>query len=588
MVKKSDVHDSQRAYVNRVHAEGFDYGLTVADAFVRSIRDLGYKSAGTALDELIDNSIEAGATQVHVAFEHATSDKKPSALAVIDDGYGMIPSMIRASAIWGGTHREGSRDMFGRYGYGLPSASVSQGKKFTIFSRPSRDDAFYAVELDLDVLSDGGYLIDGRVVVPEAAERALPMWVSKYLQDAEGFDGGEATQTVVVWDKLDKLTWKTTSVLEQKLLEHLGLVYRNFLTRTQLRVNGKLVQPIDPLFVTPGYRFYDLDEERAEALEPLVVGIKDSDGVPRNVAVRFAYMPPTFGAIDKMKDARGRNANPRFEIRKENAGFVVCRNGRQIDVVGRNPFYTFGNNDRYIGLEIDFPAELDEEFGVTTAKQQITISQRIWDIFKEQGVFRVIDDLRRRSSEERNDRRNRLGTGEDGPRVSETVMAASEGLVRRRPPTENSEKRAAENLDKVAKKVADDTGLDKSKVKEEMELEASERPYKVEVESIPGGPFFRGEQRGGQFVLLLNSAHPFYSSIYSVPGTVEGAKVRTGIELLLFVIAQSELDAPSNVGAIYVQERVEWSKRLAVLLGLAEEYEAPEDAGETTESEAVA
>src|SRR5215468_4646608 len=80
----------QRDYVKELQAKKFEYGLVLANAFVKGMRDIGYKSTAFALNELNDNAIQAGARNIHVAFGFAdsTSDKKPSAIAVIDDGHG--------------------------------------------------------------------------------------------------------------------------------------------------------------------------------------------------------------------------------------------------------------------------------------------------------------------------------------------------------------------------------------------------------------------------------------------------------------------------------------------------------------------
>ena len=55
---------------------------------------------------------------------------------MIDDGAGMIPEMIRVGMLWGGTDRENSRTGIGRFGYGLPSSCVSQGRRFEVYSMP--------------------------------------------------------------------------------------------------------------------------------------------------------------------------------------------------------------------------------------------------------------------------------------------------------------------------------------------------------------------------------------------------------------------------------------------------------------------
>jgi hypothetical protein len=110
-------------------------------------------------------------------------------------------------------------------------------------------------------------------------------------------------------------------------------------------VNGTFVDPIDPLFLTPGYRWFDLDADRAKALDPMHVDIKDADSgeVLGRITVRMSYMPITFAAVDKSKKAAGKNQNPRFSILKNYNGFIVSRMGRVIDLVTRNDWTTFVN-----------------------------------------------------------------------------------------------------------------------------------------------------------------------------------------------------------------------------------------------------
>src|SRR5438067_12418969 len=92
MIKKLDakkVHERQQKYVDSITQLGFDFGLVVAQTFIESMRSLGYKSTGTAINELIDNAGEAGAENVHVCFGYEGTSRKPAKLAVIDDGIGM-------------------------------------------------------------------------------------------------------------------------------------------------------------------------------------------------------------------------------------------------------------------------------------------------------------------------------------------------------------------------------------------------------------------------------------------------------------------------------------------------------------------
>src|SRR5262249_46317537 len=155
---------------------------------------------------------------IHVAFEMNKSGAKITTLAVIDDGHGMDPDMIRFSVMWGGTHRENDRNGMGRYGYGLPSASVSQGKCFPAYSCPRGGKEFYAVTVDVDAISEGKYTDDtGEIVIPEAKPAKLP----KFVQDhnTAQFPSGKLEHgTVVVIENLDKVSHSSVNGLRNHLL----------------------------------------------------------------------------------------------------------------------------------------------------------------------------------------------------------------------------------------------------------------------------------------------------------------------------------------------------------------------------------
>jgi hypothetical protein len=83
------------------------------------------------------------------------------------------------------------------------------------------------------------------------------------------------------------------------------------------------------------------------------------------------------------------------------------------------------------------------------------------------------------------------------------------------------------------------------------------RPYVTEIETKPGGDFFRVTQEGPSRVLYLNHSHPFYETIYDPPGST--LSYRSAIEVFLWVLGTSALDATESDRAIYVQEQRMWS-----------------------------
>ena len=575
----------QRKYAKSKETEGFDFGLTVADAFVRGIRDIGYRDTGRALDELIDNGIQAEASKILVTFGFdKSSDSKPSSIAVVDNGHGMDPEMLRLAVIWGGTHRENDRTGFGRYGYGLPSACVSQGQAFTVFSLVEGGE-MTAIKLDLEEISDGRYTDDnGRIVVPPAQPAKLPKWLAKKIREQLGIDDLQHG-TVVLIEKLDRLSWKTRIALERHLLQGIGVTYRNFVRHTGIWVGDKRVEPVDPLFTTPGYRFYDLDEDRAEALEDQSFEVKDPDTRRSlgTVKVRYSSIPPSFARVDKNVE-RGKN-NARFEILADHNGIVVMREGRQIDVVSQRPWLSVNNDDRYWGCEIDLPATLDEEMSITTSKQRVILSERIWNLLKEKGVLANIATLRRRYDDEKAKAKAKREKRASAQTAGQAMAAAEKFRTDKAPETPERRKKSEQAVEREVDRRAEDSGVNRETVKVQVEEEVRETPYKIAEESLKGAPFFRVEQIGPQKVLYLNTAHRFYRDVYA--GQESTPRLRAAIQIVLFTFGVGEVDAEGDRLLFLQTERGAWSTRLENALAQFEKLDAADEVRETDEDQAT-
>jgi hypothetical protein len=568
---------AQRDFLEQLE---FDYDVVVGDAFVRGIRDLGYRNSARAVDELIDNAIQAGADKIAVCFGFGEeSDAKPADIAVVDNGHGMDPPMLRLSVAWGGTHRENDRSGFGRYGWGLPSASVSMGMVFSIYSIVGGGQ-LHRVTMNLHAIARGEHSEGNKIRIPVPEPDQLPTWLTQAIAASLGsLDRG----TAVVVSDLDKITWKTVNGLERNLLQHIGLMYRNFLRDITIFVNGKRVEPIDPLFITPGFRFYDLDEDRAEALEPLEFEVKDpATRKPQGrVKVRFSSMPATFARVDKMASPRARNNNnARLEIMSQNNGIIVLREGRQIDVVAQRPWLTVNNDDRYWGVEIDMPATLDEEMSITTSKQQIVLSERMWELLRQHGVLATIRELRSRYDDDTAQLKLKLARAaedEEARRASEQAMKDAEKFTTRKPvQTRRKQERSQEALEQEVRRRAEESGVPAEQIQEKILSDAAENPFRVRQEKLPGAPFYRAQSLGGQRILWINTAHRFFNDVYASPDSTN--RSRAALEVLLFAIAATELDANDERQMFYEMERGEWSGRLSAALRALEEIDSARDA----------
>ena len=104
---------------------------------VKAMRDSGYKNTAYALAELIDNSVQAKATNLEVICIEAygqvneRSRRRIQAIGILDNGNGMLPEILRLALQFGnGTHLT-DREGIGRFGMGLPNSSISQCRRMS-------------------------------------------------------------------------------------------------------------------------------------------------------------------------------------------------------------------------------------------------------------------------------------------------------------------------------------------------------------------------------------------------------------------------------------------------------------------------
>jgi hypothetical protein len=576
-----DEFTKQKEYVAKKRVEGNrKLGLVFADAFLRGIRDLGYKSPGTATDEVVDNSIQANASTIEIAFGFHDPKRRghPDMIAIVDNGHGMIPDMIRFAVMWGGTHRENDRNGFGRYGYGLPSAVVSLADRYTVYSKPA-DGEWHAVTIDLQELAKKA--ANGEEVeVPESRREDPPAWLDD--ETAEIKPSRLKHGTAVILEHLDRMPggWLQTATLQKKLLGHLGVVYRHLLPTPRMIVDKVDVQLVDPLFLMENGRFYDEKPIMAEPIEVKPFEVETAEGGKGWVRVRASFLPAAFQSVDSKETLKRAEKNKRFAIMKEYNGLLICRARRQIDCIQPpGGWATFVNYDRNIKIELDFDPSLDEFFGITTSKQQITLTEGMWSRLEAAGVRQLISDLRRKYKESNaeHDARVAAAAGDgDTPRPSEVAMQESQELLPT-PLKPSPEKviNATKQLDIHAERESRQTGKSLEQSLEEIKKQTEARPYKIDFKSVPEGPFYRPERLGTQKRLIINTAHPFYTDVYNAPEATPSTQ--SALEVLLFVLADGELDAAGQFEAFYKNARQDWSMRLTAALSKLDTVDARAD-----------
>lgn len=319
-------------------AHGQD-GLLVPSNFIRAVRESGYISISTALAELVDNSLQAQASEVAITISRATADALPE-ITVADNGVGMTKSELEQCLRFGGSSRFDARQSFGRFGMGLPAASLSQARRVEVTAW--RNAGFeQSVALDVDEIVAG----------------SAPTLLAR-----RGGRGIGTSGCRVHWVECDRIEYRRLAWLKRALHRDLGRMYRRFITQgLSLTINGSRIEAVDPTLRTT-----KLEGASATlAFDELQYELETADGETAVVTVRFSMLPVhRWNNLDNVTKRRTGIVG--------GGGVSILRAGREI----ASGWHLMGgkrreNYDDWWRCEIEFDPRLDEHFGIMINKQGI-------------------------------------------------------------------------------------------------------------------------------------------------------------------------------------------------------------------------
>src|SRR5262249_11679129 len=155
--------------------------------------------------------------------------------------------------------------------------------------------------------------------------------------------------------------------------------------------------------------------------------------------------------------------------------------------------------------------------------------------------------------EERKAAAEKLAAAGKEPRASAVAMEQSQKFAGTVPaePTPEQVEEANRNLEHAAEERAVTTKKPKEQAFQELLVETGEHKWEVDFAAVPEGPFYRPHRLGEQKRVIINTEHPFYTKMYEP----SGVDVRSALEVLLFVLAERELDSTGDAETFYKAER---------------------------------
>lgn len=327
-----------------------------------SLRDIGY-DLPSAVADLVDNSIDAGATTVSV---EVCRKGEWSFIRIADDGRGMTERVLDEAMRYGSRRSYGGRDL-GKFGLGLKTASFSQCRRLTVATRTTTRRPVRIRRWDLDDVSRRDAWELERLVPSEC-----PPYLTDPLRDRVG--------TVVLWEKLDRIlaysrpsseyALRALEAMSESISEHLSMVFHRFLAgetgdgrRLRILFNGEPLEPWDP-FARSERTTRKLPEQRL---------FVDRGDELFAVSVRPYVLPSQlqFSSVE----AHAAAAGPKKWNRQQ--GIYFYRADRMIQSGGWNRLRTMDEHSKLARIAVDIPAGLEDLFQINVAKMRVVVPDEL-------------------------------------------------------------------------------------------------------------------------------------------------------------------------------------------------------------------
>ncbi len=530
-----------------------EFNLIPAALAVNALRDSGYRNTTYALAELVDNSIQAGASRVEVlCCERRIIGKKANRnihqIGVLDNGKGMNAHELRIALQFGNGNYLTDRSGIGRFGMGLPSSSISQCRKVEVWTwQGDRSSPLYSY-ISIDEVTNGTLS-----TIPAPIISSIPkIW--RHVAKTLGASG-----TLVVWSNLDRCMWKTARAILKHSEYAIGRMYRRFIREDKVKIRlasfvedvseaankdniDKFVNVNDPIYLmvpssTPEpYNSSAMFEKHGDKWTVKNTILHNNE--KHEIIIRFTL------AKYEVRNRINPGSTPFGKHAKDNVGVSLLRADRELELetslVGQSE-----PRDRWWGVELEFPPSLDEIFGVTNNKQSarnftdvaseiekiLSENDKLGDlheIFNEdedprEPLVQIIHLIKRRISQMRS-----------------LLRAQSKGQYRKKP-DQNGPERTATDITRERQRQGYQGTSDKEEILSSQERErdleealidsgrspsdskmlaaktiSSDIKYIFTHENLDGSNFFAVKPVAGEILIKLNTGHPAYENLVEV------------------------------------------------------------------------
>ncbi len=482
-----------------------------ADILIYAMQHLGYDNY-VALCDIIDNSIDAGATSVKI---YISSSNKLFQIIIVDNGCGMTKEILDEALKLGSNTKHNDLSDLGKFGMGLSTAGLSLADVTTVLTKTADSDVVHKSVTNVDVIKKENAFVKH---LGEADVRET-FFFHSHLGNAE-------SGTIIILENCNGIKNKNATQFANRLKKEIARVFRRFMGKITFEVNDKVIEPFDPLMLTN-----DTPENISEIYSNDDYDIKWTDthtGEERTGTIHAKLvLLPSFS-----KDvARS------FGVNIPNQGFSVLRNNREI-AYGFMPWYTKHNRMNRIRGEISFDSALDEAMGVDFKKNGIDMLDSVDHALRAALKPQLQAMIQRANTSTKVSDEEEIGHSE----AENQINKKSHLLIT--PPAQKPKSSSSEKKDNNTVRTNESDTKDKTAKSTHTSSNSQSANANVRFELYHyghNGAIFEADLEGKTIVIKWNVDHPFYNRF-----VIENKDNRTlvsSIDFLIYSLAAAQIQA---------------------------------------------
>ncbi|KHL95879.1 hypothetical protein QW71_09730 [Paenibacillus sp. IHB B 3415] len=523
-----------------------------ATRMIEGLRDTGYEF-NTAMADIIDNSIAAGATLVDIRI--LMDFIGDISIYIADNGSGMNEAGLINAMRYGSNERPDPGSL-GKFGLGLKTASTAFCRSLSVTSRSNSSSDILKARWDLDHVSQ------------------IQEWQLLFMEpDKDEVEMLDATTcgnsgTIVSWEKVDRVlksysdqggsyARKALERIQDSLEDHISMVFQRFLDKdydrandVTIRLNGKEIIAWDPFCSDEPYT--EVVAERAQEVE-----------LPDDQTSSFfikAYVIPRKEQFSNEENSK------RAKLTNDRQGFYIYRENRLIHFGDWLGMFRNEPHGTLLRVEFSFDHTLDDAFNVDIKKSKILLNDDLYNWLKDQFL-----PAPRRAADDRYRKGINKGVGKvakGAHDVSNSGIGSKEKAL---------EMAKIEVTDPANNEVEITNGNGKFKIKLPIIEPAKEGEVHVAaVDSLDDGLLWEPCLINKHHAVRINTSHPYYHKVY-VPNLSSGVTVQ-GMDSLLWSMCEAELGTINEETKYHLKElRYEVSRLLRKLVEDLPEPELKDD-----------